>query len=207
MAILIPNATISRRWAGALQASIQRAPLEQFLRSRGLSVAARGPAQDSDNITRSCVYMLDKGLQAYSRDASAALGERQMPVMGQLACKVCFSLAMLIGEPQAWRVPALVGAAQLLSKHTNLVAAAGISAAAARDFTTRSFLPADPTDLGPRAAAAVARNDESEIHEMAKLIARYLAEASAPKVISYRSGGQLAVYDSALASRYTLAGQ
>jgi hypothetical protein len=199
MAILIPNATISRRWAGALQASIQRAPLERFLRSRGLPVAARGPARDSDNIARSCVYLLEKGLQAYSQDGTALLNGRQMPVMGQAACQVCFSLAMLIGEPQAWRVPALVGAAQILSKHTDLVAAATVSAAVARDFTSRLNLSADPKDLGPRAASAVARNDEPEVNEMAKLIALLLADALASKATSYRGGGQLAVHDSALA--------
>lgn len=196
MSILIPNATISHRWAGALQASMQRAPLERFLRSRGLPVAARGPAQDSDNIARTCVYLLDKGLGAYAHDAVVALFGPQMPVMGQVACTVCFSLGLLIGEPQAWRVPALVGAAQLLSRHTSLVAAASISAAAARDFTSRSCLPADRIDLGPRAASAVARNDECEVDEVAKLIARCLAEASAPKVNLYQGGGQLAVYGS-----------
>ena len=193
MTILIPNATISRRWAGALEASIQRAPLERFLRSRGLPVAVRGPAQDSDNIARTCVYIVDKGLGVYNHDAVAALFEPQMSVMGQVACTVCFSLGQLIGAPQAWRVPALVGAAQLLSRHTSLVAAASISAAAARAFTSSS-LPAERTDLGPRASSAVVRNDENEVDEVAQLIARYLAEASPPKVSSYRGQGQMAVY-------------
>ncbi len=196
MTILIPNATISRRWAGALQASIQRAPLERFLRSREIPVATRGPAQDSDNIARTCVYILDKGLGAYSHDAVAALFEPQMSVMGQLACTVCFSLGLLIGAPQAWRVPALVGAAQLLSRHTSLTAAAGISAAAARAFTSRSCVPADRTDLGPRAASAVLGNEESEVHEVAKLIASCLADASAPKLSAYRGEEQLALYGS-----------
>jgi hypothetical protein len=140
--------------------------------------------------------MLDKGLGAFFHDGAPALSGPQMPVMGQVACTVCFSLAMLIGEPQAWRVPALVGAAQLLSRHTNLIAAASISAAAARNFTSRSCVPTDPTDLGPRAATAVSRNDECEIDEVAKLIARCLTEVSAPKGLSYRGGGQLAVYGS-----------
>jgi hypothetical protein len=196
MAILIPNATITRRWAGALQASMQRAPLERFLRSRGLPVAARGPAQDSDNIARTCVYVLEKGIGFYFRDGAAALSGSQMPIIGQVACKVCFNLAMLIAEPQAWRVPALVGAAQLLSRHTDLAAAASISAAAARYFTSQSCLPLDPSDLGPRASSAVGRNDECEIDEVAKLMARFLAETRASEVNTYWGGGQLALYGS-----------
>jgi hypothetical protein len=196
MAILIPNATITRRWAGALQASMQRAPLERFLRSRGLPVAARGPAQDSDNIARTCLYVLDKGIRFYFLDGAAALSGPQMPLIGQVACKVCFNLAMLIAEPQAWRVPALVGTAQLLSRHIDLAAAASISAAAARDFTSQSCLPLDPSDLGPRASSAVGRNDECEIDEVAKLMARLLAGTPAPEVNTYRGGGQLALYGS-----------
>jgi hypothetical protein len=196
MAILIPNATITRRWAGALQASMQRAPLERFLRSRGLPVAARGPAQDSDNIARTCIYVLDKGIGFYFCDGAAALSGQQMPIVGQVACKVSFNLAMLIAEPQAWRVPALVATAQLLSRHTDLAAAAGISAAAARDFTSQSCLPLDPSDFGPRASSAVSRNDECEIDEVAKLMARFLAETPGTEVNTYRGGRQLALYGS-----------
>ncbi|MEA3138751.1 MAG: hypothetical protein QOK23_920 [Gammaproteobacteria bacterium] len=196
MAILIPNSTITRRWAGALQASMQRAPLERFLRSRGLHVAARGPAQDSDNIARTCVYVLDKGVGFYFRDGAAALSGLQMPIIGRVACQVCFNLGLLIAEPQAWRVPALVGTAQLLSRHTDLAAAASISAAAARDFTSKSCLPLDPSDLGPRASAAVGRNDEGEIEEVAKLMARFLIGTPATEVNTYGGGGQLALYGS-----------
>jgi hypothetical protein len=97
VAIVFPNESIARRWDGALQARIRRAPLEGFLRTQAIAAAAPGIAQDSDNLIRATVFIVEHAM------------------LGRLACLTSRSLAALIVEPARWRTAALVSTARLLS--------------------------------------------------------------------------------------------
>ena len=52
MGIVFPSEAVARRWDGALEARLRRAPLEAFLRARAIVAAPAGVAQDSDAIWR-----------------------------------------------------------------------------------------------------------------------------------------------------------
>lgn len=65
MGVVFPSEAVARRWDGALQARLRRAPLETFLRARGTIVAPPGIAQNSDNLARAAVLMVEAGLTLY----------------------------------------------------------------------------------------------------------------------------------------------
>src|SRR5579862_1088697 len=132
MAILFPSEAISRRWNGALQARLRRAPLEEFLRAQGLALAPPGAAQDSDNLVRASGFMLDAGVRQYLHDRQEILSPAQQTVAGHVACLISRVLAQVIGEPAAWRTVALVSTARVLSTWIGLNAAAMASAASVR---------------------------------------------------------------------------
>ena len=176
MIILTPNATIARHWTGALQASLRRSPLESFLRFRSLPVANRGPARDTDNLTHASMYILGKGLASYYRAFGRTLDDVQQALIGRMACQMCFGVAALIGEPQSWRVAALLSTTQQLSPQNTLLAAARRAAAAADEFTQHvGDASGDSGDIGALASAAIRSNSEPVVEQIAGLIHESLA--------------------------------
>src|SRR5579859_5075819 len=99
MAIVFPNEAVSRRWDGALEARLRRAPLEAFLRARSLVPAPAGVAQDSDNLVRATVFIVEAGLSLYLADRVDGFAFRQRVLVGHVACLVSRALAELISEP------------------------------------------------------------------------------------------------------------
>jgi hypothetical protein len=115
MTIVFPNEAIARRWNGALQARLRRAPLEEFLRARSLTTAAPGIAQDTDDLIRASVHLAEEGLALYFSAREGELSRSQYPFVGYLACGVSHFLSTLILQPSAWRIASLVSTARLLS--------------------------------------------------------------------------------------------
>ncbi len=134
MGIVYPNKAIARRWDGALQARLRRAPLEAFLRGRSLVPAPAGASRDTDNLVRATVLIVEAGLELYSGHREKGLAFSQRSGVGHVACLVSLALAQQISQPDAWRTVALVSTAQLLSPSIGLNAAATESATAARQF-------------------------------------------------------------------------
>jgi hypothetical protein len=136
VAIVFPNEAIARRWNGALQARLRRAPLEEFLRARSLTPAAVGIAQDTDDLIRASVHLVEDGLELYFKDRRDELSRSQYPFIGYLACGVSHSLSTLILQPSAWRIAALVSSARLLSPWIGLNGAALHAAKIVREYET-----------------------------------------------------------------------
>jgi hypothetical protein len=180
VALVFPNERIAQHWNGALQASLKRAPLEAYLRSRNLKVAGRGPARDSDNISRATLWMLRTAMGRIA-DRTQALSLVQCGFIGQVACCVCDGLAALIGEPRSWRVAALVSTTQLMPRSLGLLGAATLAANSARQFTRRSVDSSDALQrIGQIAATAIAKNSDELAWYLSVHIATRLDEMSAP---------------------------
>jgi hypothetical protein len=180
MAIVFPSEAIARRWDGALQARLRRAPLEAFLRARSLAPAAAGVAQDSDDLARATVSMVEAGLSLYIGDRVEGLAIRQRAVVGQVACLVSRALAELISQPAAWRIAALVSTARLLSPWVGLNAAAMASASYTRRFQRElARISSEPDGrIIVGACAAVNRYDAETMTELSAAIAARLSIAS-----------------------------
>jgi hypothetical protein len=146
MGIVYPNKTVARRWDGALQARLRRAPLEAFLKARSLVPALPGVAQDSDNLVRATLLIVETGLSLYLADREEGLAFHQRPVLAHVTCLVSLALAQQISQPDSWRIAALVSAAQLLSPWMGLNAAAMASASAARQFQKEIMKGISPLD-------------------------------------------------------------
>jgi|HubBroStandDraft_1064217.scaffolds.fasta_scaffold140249_2 hypothetical protein len=191
MALIMPSEAIARRWNGALQARLRRAPLEEFLRVRDLKVAPAGAARDTDNLVRATVYMVDAGVRFYSNAHEDALDERQQALLARGACMVSHSLAGLIGEQAAWRIAALVSAAQLLNPWIGINAAAYAAAAAAQRFSEELLDPtrAPRTLISEKAAIAVERNDDVQVDEVARLISQNLASVNDHPMVAQPHAG------------------
>ena len=134
MGIVYPSRAVARRWNGALQARLRRAPLEAFLRARSVAPSASGVSQGSDDLVRATVLIVEAGITLYGADRQARISFQQLPAVGHVACLVSLALAQQISQPDAWRTAALVSTAQLLSPAIGLDAAAMASATAARQF-------------------------------------------------------------------------
>jgi hypothetical protein len=104
----LPPDCSARKWTGALEARLRRAPLEQFLLTGSLKRAGAGAAQTTDNLTRATVFIVEAGLQAYCNEKDQGLATAQLAIVGHIACLVCRAAAAVIQEPATWRVPALV---------------------------------------------------------------------------------------------------
>jgi hypothetical protein len=180
MALVIPSASIARHWNGALPARLRRAPLEQFLRARGLDVSNAGAARDSDNVARATVFLLEAGVTLYFQGAEDPPAKHQHAALGLAACSISHALAALIEEPASWRIAALISTAQVLRPWIGLNAAALASALIAREFTVslEKSLPAADAELGKAAAAAVTRNDPDSGAAVAPMILQRLARAT-----------------------------
>lgn len=136
MAVVFPSAEISQRWNGSLQARLTRAPLEAFLRSQGFAPARVGVAQDTDNVTRAAVHMIESAIARLSAPqltgtTTAFCGDA---IAGDLSCIVTKSLASMIEKPPVWRIAALLSTAQLLTPRIGLTEAAVAAAAYVRRF-------------------------------------------------------------------------
>ena len=146
MGIVYPSKTVARRWDGALQARLRRAPLEAFLKARSLVPALPGVSQDSDNLAQATVSIVETGLSLYLADREEGLAFHQRPVLAHVACLVSLALAQQISQLDSWRIAALVGTAQLLSPWMGLDAAAMASASAARQFQKEIMKGISPLD-------------------------------------------------------------
>jgi hypothetical protein len=198
VSVVYPNEQIVARWAGALEARLRLAPLENFLRSRGQKWVLTGDARVSDNLACGGIYLVDGALNAFMLESRGTLTISQHPAVGQIACAVSYGLATLIQEPNAWRIAALVSTARVLSPYSGLDAAAHIAAAAARDYSvavntgTRS---AEIVHISNAASFAVESNDEERALDVMKLILRRLSGGvpgtladSRPPSLSYDLG-------------------
>jgi len=178
VSVIYPSDKIAARWAGALEARLKLAPLENFLRSRSQKWVLTGDARVSDNLASGTIYIVDGALNAFMLESRGTLTISQHPVVGQMACAVGHGLATLIKDPNAWRIAALVATARVLSPYSGLDAAAHIAAAAARDHSTTlnaGTQQADVVQIGNAAAAAVESNDEERVLHVMKLILRRLS--------------------------------
>jgi len=177
MAIVFPNEAVAHRWNGARQARLDRAPLAEFLRAQAILPAPAGPAQDSDNLTRATVSIVEAGLARYGNGVWGEIAAPQRAVVGHVACLVSRSLAELIHQPGAWRIAALVGTARLLAPSIGLGAAAAASASAARHFERElaQGMPAEDARIGQGASAAVNRGGTAAMAEISALIAMRLS--------------------------------
>ena len=176
MGILFPNEAIARRWDGALQARLTRAPLEAFLRAHSVAPAPVGVAQDSDNLVHATVLIVEASLSHYFKDRDADLSPGQRASIGHTACLVSRTLSTLICQPEAWRIGALVGTARLLSPWIGLNVAAMASALYARQFKKRFMEPPCSQDVRIMDAvrAAVNRNGADTMAELTASIAACL---------------------------------
>jgi hypothetical protein len=174
MAVVFPDEKIAQHWNGALQASLRRAPLEAFLRSHSLKVASRGPARDTDNISRAALLVLRMAMER--RDAKArTLSMAQCAFIGQVNCCVCESVATLIEEPRSWRVAALVSTTQLMRPGLGLLAAAKLAATAARESRGRGLID-EFQQIGRMTFEAIARNSDDLLLKLSAYTANRIDE-------------------------------
>jgi hypothetical protein len=185
MGIVFPSEAVARRWSGALQARLRRAPLEEFLRAQGMALAPVGAAQDSDNLVRASGFIVDAGLKRYLHDRKEVLTLAQQAVTGHVACLVSRALAELISEAAVWRVVALVTTARVLSPWIGLNTAAIASASFVRHFRGELSKPASAMDLRiSESASAAIGNRATGVSEVSALIAMSLASESAQHSVS-----------------------
>jgi hypothetical protein len=180
MGIVYPKEAIARRWEGALQARLRRAPLEAFLRTQSsVPAPTRGP-QDTDNLVRATVIIVQAGLDLYlTREQGLAFSHR--PVVGHVACLVSVALAQQIFEPDLWRNAAQISTARLLGASIGLDAASMMAAAVARRFHKEIAIGVSPLDwrISKSAAEAVSSNKASALAMAAwHIAARLNAESS-----------------------------
>jgi hypothetical protein len=176
MGIVFPSEAVASRWDGALQARLRRAPLEQYLKKRGIAPSPPGASQDSDNIARASVSIVEAGLKLYFKDRADGLAMDQEGTVGHLACLVSHELAELIGQPEAWRIAALVSATRLLTPWIGLNAAACASASAARGFQQgwRAAASARDARISQLASASVLEESTAAPAELSACIVALL---------------------------------
>ena len=185
MGIVYPSKAVAHRWDGALQARLRRAPLERFLAARGVVPAPRGVSQDSDDLVRATVLIVEAGLALYFANREEGLAARCRPVVGHVACLVSRALAEQIAQPDAWRIVALVSTARVLSPWIGLNAAAMASASAARQFQKEVMNGISPLDwrIMKSAGDAVSGNGPDAMsNASANIAARLNAEAPSGEI-------------------------
>src|ERR1700722_5960800 len=185
MGIVYPSEAVARRWDGGLQTRLQRAPLERFLRARGIVPAPRGISQDSDDLARATGGIIEGGLALHVVDREEGLAFGQRAVVGHVACLVSRALALQIAQADAWRIVALVSTARLLSPWIGLNTAAMASASAARQFQKEVTKGISPLDwrIMKSASDAVSGNDlDAMANASANIAARLNAETPAAEV-------------------------
>jgi hypothetical protein len=185
--VIIPNVKIASRWNGALQARLRQAPLEAYLRSRGQKWVLSGETRLTDNLACATIYMVNAALNECIEEHRGPLTAAQHPAVGQVACAVSASLALLIQEPTQWRTAALVATARLLEKHIGLSAAAHAAAAAAREYGAGVNSGAHDVEvlrIGHAARSAVEANEVPDTAKAVRLIVQRLASMSTHAPVS-----------------------
>jgi hypothetical protein len=176
MGIVFPNEAVARRWEGALQARLRRAPLERFLRARGIVPVSAGVAQDTDNVVRATVSMVESGLAMYFRDREDGLAPPQQSILGHVTCLVSRALTRLILRPDVWRIVALVSTARLLAPWIGLNAAALASTTSTRHFEQEfSEEAASLDEISHGTLRAVEQDSGGAMAEVSANIARRLS--------------------------------
>jgi hypothetical protein len=176
MGVLFPSAAIARRWDGALQAKMRRAPLEAFLRARGIVPATAGTSQDCDNVARATIWIIDEAIARYLEDHPEGLTAIQRGTIAHVCCVVGRALAESIAESGAWRIAALVSTAVLLGPRIGIKAAALASASTVRDYQRGLVNPASLIDerICQMAAAALLSDRPRAMAEVSSSIAAHL---------------------------------
>lgn len=179
--IVFPSEAIARRWDGALQARLRRAPLENFLKRRGIAPAPSGIAQDSDNLVRATVSLVETEIARYFEARDEILTFSHRALVGHVACLVNRELAELILQPEAWRIAALVSTARLLSPWIGLNAAALASASSVRRFQRERAQTTCSIDarVSQTVLATVAEDNPAARAEIAASIAMRLSSPKA----------------------------
>ena len=175
--IVQPPESVARRWAGALQARLRRAPLENFLLSNALKVTFASGIKDTDNIARAVIFTINHGITTYCRYHGSALSDVQQDVVARTACAASLGIARLIQAEPAWRVAALLGIAQLLSPYVGMNAAATRSTLAVRTFQEdleAGRHGADILSLSEQAKTIVGRNQPHYIETASWSLVRRL---------------------------------
>ena len=175
MTVIIPNVKIASRWNGALQARLRQAPLEAYLRSRGQKWVLSGETRLTDNLACATIYMVNAALNECIEEHRGPLTAAQHPAVGQVACAVSASLALLIQEPTQWR------------KHIGLSAAAHAAAAAAREYGAGVNSGAHDVEvlrIGHAARSAVEANEVPDTAKAVRLIVQRLASMSTHAPVS-----------------------
>jgi hypothetical protein len=185
MGIVYPSKAMACRWDGALQARLRRAPLERFLSGRGIVPSLRGISQDSDDLVRATVLIVEAALALYFVDRKEGLAFGQRAVVGHVACLVSRALAEQIAQPDAWRIVALVSTARLLSPWIGLNAAAIASASSARQFqkeVTKGISPLDWRIMKSAGDAVSGNGVDAMANASANIAARLNAETPPAEV-------------------------
>lgn len=185
MGIVYPSKNVARRWEGALQARLRRAPLERFLSGRGIAPAPRGISQDSDDLVRATVLIVEAALALHVVDRVKGLVFAQRGVVGHVACLVSRALSEQIAQPDAWRIVALVSTARLLSPWIGLNAAAIASASSARQFqkqVTKEISPLDWRIMKSASDAVWGNGLDAMATASANIAARLNAETPSAEV-------------------------
>lgn len=176
MGIVFPREAVARRWSGALQARLCRAPLEEFLRAQGIALAPIGAEQDSDNLVRATRLIVDAGLTQHLQHRQGVLTATEQAAASRVTCLVSRALAEIISEAAAWRTVALISTARILSPWIGLNAAAIASASFVRHFQEELMKSATATDLRiSEGASAAIGNRVKGVAEISGLIAMSLA--------------------------------
>jgi hypothetical protein len=171
MTLLRPAERISQRWEGALEARLRQAPLETFLRGHELKISPRAPSGSSDNLIRAAIFFINRA----EATMKPSLAGYEPSVLVAVICAICRELATLIGEPEGWRIPALVGGAQILSPRFGWQAAALISADTARQFTAEPPCAGQPLSMiGADVSMAVTTHQELHLDVAINSIQQYL---------------------------------
>jgi hypothetical protein len=168
-----------------LQTRLRQAPLERFLRMHGLKWSTATDTRNTDNLACAVIFFVTEARSNGGQEAMQPLIASQQYGVGQVACTVSASLALLIQEPDHWRTAALVATARLLERQVGLSAAAHVAAAAARGYhsaITSQSHEAAVLRLGQAARTAVESTAEADLAQALQLICERLASLAAPEM-------------------------
>lgn len=120
--------------------------------------------------------IVEAGLKIYFKDRADGLAMDQEGIVGRLACLISLALAELIGQPEDWRIAALVSATRLLTPWIGLNAAACASASAARGFQQgwRAAASAREARISQLASSSVLEESTAAPAELSARIAELL---------------------------------
>ncbi|HLZ97651.1 MAG TPA: hypothetical protein VKP66_06845 [Steroidobacteraceae bacterium] len=140
-----------------------------------------GEARISDNLACATIYFVDQALKACTPDGDGLLDASHHAAVGQAACAVSHGLALLIQEPNSWRIAALIGTARILTPHIGPDASAHLSATCARDYAKglKMGLESGLLRISTVAAEAVEGNNHARAGEAVELISQRISPVPA----------------------------